>query len=604
METKNKYATMSVGERLDRIRHGDTGIYEEELKRANDAIRNLEELGLDTGEQNEWIKKLRYVKTNNNGIGSQVTPEEYDYLKSTGQSIQLIFAADGRDKIIEQLNRQEALKGGGGGGGGQGPGTYAVTPDPYQVMMNGRYAKHRDAIADLETELKNRSEANDAYYDEQNRLIASSGAANKNDYYLGMMKKLPAMYEKFANTGISFDGGRAKSEELVQSAALAKTLSAIDADVMSNVNSNNIARKNERSKAYTDYLDRLTAENDRLDEFEYQITRDRQAADEKAQQLAFDKYKYDSNLAMEKEAKTAEQKRWEKEFGLKLDSQDFDKLVRQNEMLLDSDKFAFDRTKYDKEYNLRLDQFAADRSDADRQYNLSADKLAADKASDERAYNLSVDKYNTDRANAAKELELKFNNAEFNRQLDTLRYNLDADKAAKDYELKKQQNAQEMQKYVTDTNLKKAQQQTDYEKFLKDYALEQQKLEQAGKADAAALGQRKAEEAQEYAKWQREQSLKEYIAQSNLNEAQKEYALKYYEATKDGKNLSGSETSAPATTYDDALATGIWMKTQYSGKTRTYTDSEIDKWVDSISKLSKDEKTKLRETLKLSIPKY
>lgn len=54
------YSTLTADERLDRIRKGDEDVYNSEIERSNDVIKQRKEAGLDISAQNNWIDTLNY----------------------------------------------------------------------------------------------------------------------------------------------------------------------------------------------------------------------------------------------------------------------------------------------------------------------------------------------------------------------------------------------------------------------------------------------------------------------------------------------------------------------------------------------------------------
>ncbi len=60
MANKWKYSTLTADERLDRIRSGDEDVYNSEIERSNDVIKQRKEAGLDISAQNNWIDTLNY----------------------------------------------------------------------------------------------------------------------------------------------------------------------------------------------------------------------------------------------------------------------------------------------------------------------------------------------------------------------------------------------------------------------------------------------------------------------------------------------------------------------------------------------------------------
>ncbi len=60
MANKWKYSTLPASERIERIRNGDEDVYNSEIERSNDVIKQRQQAGLDVSEQNKWIENLNY----------------------------------------------------------------------------------------------------------------------------------------------------------------------------------------------------------------------------------------------------------------------------------------------------------------------------------------------------------------------------------------------------------------------------------------------------------------------------------------------------------------------------------------------------------------
>lgn len=60
MANKWKYSTLPASERLEKIRNGDKDVYNSEIERSLDVIKQREEAGLDVTEQKNWMNRLDY----------------------------------------------------------------------------------------------------------------------------------------------------------------------------------------------------------------------------------------------------------------------------------------------------------------------------------------------------------------------------------------------------------------------------------------------------------------------------------------------------------------------------------------------------------------
>ena len=361
-----QYATLSAGERLSKIRNGEIDVYTQEISRTNEVIKNRTELGLDVSEQLAWVKKLDYVRTNNNGLGGELTPEEIDYKTKTGTQSNLQLPANFSGSDTTQVNRNTIgniisnIK----------KASYAPVSsnNSYEQDMKLFVENQQKRKDELANTLNEKYTQLDAYYSQLNSSLKSETDSRKSDYYSNAVSRLPSMYEKFANSGISFDNSKTNSEQMSYNNALNKSLATIDAEATNAVNANNLSKASERINAYSEYTSRLAQENARLDNIKYRLMRDLQDNAFKQNQFEWEQYQYATQYGFEKykleqelrelaEKKTVEQLRWEKEFGLKLDAFEFDKMMKQNQLALDTGKFQFDKDKYVKEYALKLQEY-------------------------------------------------------------------------------------------------------------------------------------------------------------------------------------------------------------------------------------------------------
>ena len=635
-----QYATLSAGERLSRIRAGEIDIYTQEIARANEVIKDRQAVGLDISEQLAWIKKLTYVKTNNNGLGGVLTPEEIDYNTKMGYTFSPTTQSNNAQANIQavadfhknnSINASTVDSSNIGNiiNSGSNSNNYAsnninnssvpnitsaqnipsapqlpqFTPiyistnyeQELKAFMEGQQKRRDELEVTLMKELNDKYGIMDAYYSQLNNALESDTLNRKSDYYANAVTRLPSMYEKFANSGLSFDGGKVRSEQMAYSNALNKSLATLDAQAINAINANNLSNATERNKAYSEYTNRLAHENARLDDLEYQMMRDLQDNAFKQHQFAweqykyntqyeFDRYKYEQQLREAAEQKTLEQLRWEKEFGFKLDAFEFDKLLKQNQLALETDKYMFDRSKYEQEYALKL-----------QEYDFKLQQYYNDLYFRQQDYNMKTQEFN-----------LKVDLAEFNKMLDNLKYNFDVEKFEKEYALKQAAQNFDAEKFAF-----------DIEKFYKEYDMKQQQYDRD-------YDYKTQQSATQSAQWEREMALKELIQKSNMTQAEKDYALKYLDlerkysqsssssssssnSANSSSNSSSSNTSStnsnansPTTLYEAALTTAMWMKTQYTtnGKNtiRKFTDNDIDNWINTLQ-LTAAEKAKLKKAV-------
>ena len=123
-----KFTHLSKGERLARIREGgrfnstreiNRAIYREEQRRITESLEQCAKEGKTSEEVRSWEHKVRTAYTNNNGIGSEITPEERTYYESFGNaSIPVLYSGTGaaalggagNDFISAILAKREAGK--------------------------------------------------------------------------------------------------------------------------------------------------------------------------------------------------------------------------------------------------------------------------------------------------------------------------------------------------------------------------------------------------------------------------------------------------------------------------------------------------------------
>ena len=620
MATIWQYATLSAGERLSRIRAGESDVYTQEIARSNQVIKDRQAIGLDISEQLAWIQKLDYVRANNGPL----TLEEVDYNSKTGKTVTPLNAVQSNLKNLQSAsnlnnsnisnipginsgNIGNIISGGNNSGisNSTAPPNVPVVPqlpqfNPAYINANyeqelkefmGNQQKRRDDLeVTLRKELDEKYGVMESYYGQINETVEKDTLNMKSDYYANALSRLPSMYEKFANSGLSFDGGRVRSEQMSYNNALNKSLATLDAQALHAINTNNLSKATEKNKAYSEYTGRLAQENARLDDIQYQMMRDLQDNALRQQQFAwdqykyctqyeFDRYKYEQQLRESAEQKTLEQLRWEKEFGFKIDALEFDKLLKQNQLSLETDRYMFDRAKYEQEYMMKQ-----------QEYDLKIKQYHDDLYFRQQDY-----------AMKAQEFALKVDLTEFNKMLDSLKYSFDISKFEKEYALKQNSQNFDLQKF-----------EFDIERFYKEYEFKQQQSDRDYdfKVNQSNIGQMQ---------WEREMALKEMIEKSKMTQAEKDYALKYLDlekkysqtptssantsssnASNSSNNNANSNSSGTTTLYDAALTTAMWMKTQYSnnGKNtvRKFTDNDIDNWINTLQ-LSSADKARLKKAV-------
>ena len=72
MANKWKYSTLPASERLGMVRSGNKDVYDNEIARSLDVIKQKKELGLDISDQKDWIDQVSYNYNlhNANGLAS------------------------------------------------------------------------------------------------------------------------------------------------------------------------------------------------------------------------------------------------------------------------------------------------------------------------------------------------------------------------------------------------------------------------------------------------------------------------------------------------------------------------------------------------------
>ena len=87
MASKWKYASVPAEERVTRIRQGDKDLYDSEIDRSLDVIASRKELGLDIGEQKDWIDRLSYNYNLSNAEKQGIDPAD---VSKTGYAAKLL----------------------------------------------------------------------------------------------------------------------------------------------------------------------------------------------------------------------------------------------------------------------------------------------------------------------------------------------------------------------------------------------------------------------------------------------------------------------------------------------------------------------------------
>ena len=102
MANKWKYSTLPASERLGMVRNGNKDVYDNEIARSLDVIKQKKELGLDISDQKDWIDKVGY-NYNLHLASGMASPSD---VKKTGYADKILgeYVAPGKDKKQRIVN--------------------------------------------------------------------------------------------------------------------------------------------------------------------------------------------------------------------------------------------------------------------------------------------------------------------------------------------------------------------------------------------------------------------------------------------------------------------------------------------------------------------
>lgn len=509
-----QYAALTKGERLDKIRSGDTDAYTQEKARINTLIDSYKELGLDTTEQEAWARSLDMAATNNYGKGGNVSAEEkaYNDARLGSGEISSYTSIYPSNKALEEKAE----------GGAQPSGASAsiqyTSQDVYNnVDKSAALSKTRDL---LDGAYSARSSALEDYYNQLNSKADSEYSGKKQDAFAYAMNRLPAIREGLANSGLHAEGGTSRSEQLKYHAGLDRALSVLDAQKAEVISGNNRARESGSAGLYSDYVKDFTAEQARLDELYYKISRDESDDSYRKAQLAQQQAQYERDAQSEDAKTAAGYTQWEKEFALKSDAQQYSQ----------TRTAALDQTEkeqFDKEYALKLRQADEALSQWEKEFGYKQSQA-------------ELSQKNTDR-------EYEYKNSQLQAQ---------REQTLREYTLKKMAQDQSVSQAQRDYALELLESSRSYEKWQAEQ--EQKKQSQSSAAEQSAPKAEKSTAAS---------------AQSPA-----------VEEKSPAKAQQADTPEARTDSYSAFLDTAMWMKSAAAGKgsKRQFTDSQITDWVSSL----------------------
>lgn len=103
MANKWKYSTLPASERLGMVRSGNKDVYDNEIARSLDVIKQKKELGLDVSDQKDWIDNVSYNYNLYNAESSGVAAAS-DVMK-TGYADRLLGEATPKSTKKEKRQR-------------------------------------------------------------------------------------------------------------------------------------------------------------------------------------------------------------------------------------------------------------------------------------------------------------------------------------------------------------------------------------------------------------------------------------------------------------------------------------------------------------------
>ncbi|MHC1696131.1 MAG: hypothetical protein AB9835_12860 [Eubacteriales bacterium] len=424
--TKWSFATLSKGERLDKIRNGDQDVYAQEKSRINTLIDSYKELGLDTSEQEAWARSLDMAATNNYGKGGSVSAEEKAYNDTrlgTGEitSYTKIYPSSKatQDKASGTSQPTQLYSG----------------ADDYTAEKSSALSEAKGL---LESAYSARSSALEDYYNALNSKADSEYSGKKQEAYAYAMQRLPAIREGLANAGLHSEGGTSRSEQLKYQAGLDGALSALDKQRAEVISDNNRAKESESAGLYSGYVDALTTEQARLDELYYKIGRDAADDEYRKAQLSQQQSQYERD-AQSSDARTAAQyTQWEREYALKSEAQ---KYSQDRSAALDKSE----QERFEREYTLKLRQADEALSQWEKEFGFKQSQAQRSVLESDRDYEYRQSQLEAQREQALREYALK-----------KMAQDQSATQAQRNYALALLENSHSYEKWQAEQELKRA----------------------------------------------------------------------------------------------------------------------------------------------------
>lgn len=243
MANKNKYSGLSEEELLKLIRNGDEEAYKSEKDRTVAAIKEKQKLGLDISDEIKAADRIGY----NNALSKAADEAS---VSKTGYGVDWLY-------------------------------------EIYKSGIND--TKTLDGIrSTLETELSLKNLGIDSEKDDAISGITAETKVKKRQAYNEAMNKVPVMRERFANLGLSSEGGTVRTAELEFNNALDSALLELDKLLASNKNNLEISASKEKLANLSSMLEKLRSESQRIEAEEYQKKQDEIANKLAKQKLALE----------------------------------------------------------------------------------------------------------------------------------------------------------------------------------------------------------------------------------------------------------------------------------------------------------------------------
>ncbi len=255
MATKWKYATLPEAERLKLIREGNEDVFNEEKARTLELIKDRQSMGLDIDDALAWADN---VGANNAAYKADKMGLDSQSVAKSGYGAEWLYdeygknAADSttKDGVEKALKSQLQIK---------------------NIMVDAEKSSAEKSF-EAQTKVKQKQAYNEA------------------------LSQVPVMRERFANLGLSAEGGKVRTHELEFNNAIDNAIAELDRLLLSRKGelSDNAAKA--KMQNLSDMLETLRNETVRIEQLEYDREQDKIANSIAKRQIAVQ----EANLALAK----------------------------------------------------------------------------------------------------------------------------------------------------------------------------------------------------------------------------------------------------------------------------------------------------------------